>query len=137
MGKGNRKQGVHSERMRGRIYRILLVQAGLTLLIALLLAGFDRTAGYSALLGGAIYLIPNLYFARRALRHKPGASAGQVLAEMYASEIWKMGMTALLFAAAFILVRPLSPFSLFATFILLHLVNFAALVWLNKRFQKL
>jgi len=37
----------------------------------------------------------------------------------------------------FMLVRPLSPFSLFGTYILLHLTGWVAQVMLNNRFQKL
>lgn len=131
-------QGAHSRRVKARVYRVYMIQAGLTVLVSTLcwlIAG--QQAGVSALAAGFIYLVPNVYFAGRALQHRRGDTARRVLAQMYVSEIWKMGMTALLFAAVFMLVRPLSPFSLFGTYILLHLTGWVAQIALNNRFQKL
>lgn len=138
MGQKKQQQGVHSRRARARTYRIFTGQVVLVaLLSAVLWSVSGQTAAISALAAGAVYLIPNLYFASRALKHQRGDTARKVLAQMYVSEIWKMGMTALLFAAVFMLVRPLSPFSLFGTYILLHLTGWVAQLMLNNRFQKL
>mgnify|MGYP003914117215 FL=1 len=138
MGQKKQQQGVHSRKVRKRTFRIFLAQM---VLVVVLVAGFwglfGQTEALSAAAAGVIYLVPNLYFASRALKHRQGDTARRVLAQMYVSEIWKMGMTALLFAAVFILVRPLSPFSLFGTYILLHLTGWVAQVLLNNRFQKL
>ena len=78
------------------------------------------TQAYSALLGGLLYLLPNLYFAWRAFSDKNVDSAQRVVIRMYASEIGKMMLAVALFSATFLLVQPLSPFSLFGTFILLQ-----------------
>jgi len=138
MGQRKQQQGVHSRRAKARAYRVYLIQVVLVGLISVVLWLFSgQTAALSSLAAAAIYLIPNVYFASRALKHRNGDSARHVLAQMYVSEIWKMGMTALLFAAVFMLVRPLSPFSLFGTYILLHLTGWVAQVMLNNRFQKL
>ncbi|WP_415892917.1 ATP synthase subunit I [Neptuniibacter sp. PT8_73] len=92
---------------------------------------------YSALLGGALYLLPNLYFADRALRFSAGQNAKQALAEMYVSQIWKMALSAVGFAAVFILIQPLNPFSLFGTFILMQILGWIGQMNLNTRFLKL
>jgi len=137
MGKRGQKQGIHSRATRKQIFRIYLIQA----LIALVLSGAlllkDFVTAYSALLGAGLYLIPNLYFANRALKGKPGQTANRALAEMYVSEIWKMGISILAFATVFILVQPLSPFSLFGTFILMQITGWFAQMKLNNRFLKL
>jgi len=99
--------------------RIFLQQAALILLVSAACLVLGVTAAYSALLGGLLYLLPNLYFAWRAFSGQ-GGSAQRVLIRMYASEIGKMMLAVALFSATFLLVQPLSPFSLFSTFILLQ-----------------
>ncbi len=137
LGKGNPKQGAHSRKTRGRIFRILLIQATvcLALVTALLLVGLETA--YSAFLGGVIYLLPTLYFADRALRFSAGQTAKQALAEMYMSQIWKMALSAVGFAAVFILIHPLNPFPLFGTFILMQILGWIGQMKLNTRFLKL
>lgn len=95
-------------------------------------------AAYSALIGGLLYLLPNLYFTWRVLFSKrPAETAQQVVMGVYAGEIGKMAFAVGLFSATFVLVNPLSPFSLFLTFILLQLSGWMLQVKLNNRFLKL
>lgn len=126
-------------RSRRAFLQIHLLQAGLTLavaLAALLLKGM--VAAYSALLGGVLYLLPNLYFTWRVLFSKrPAETAQQVAISMYGSEIGKMAFAVGLFSATFALVEPLNPFSLFLTFILLQLSGWMLQMRLNNRFLKL
>lgn len=137
MDKGNRKHGVHSQKNRSRIFRIFLIQAGVCIFLSASLMLHSQNMALSALLGGGLYLLPNLYFAHRALTFREKQSAERALAEMYMSQIWKMGISILAFAAVFILIQPLNPFSLFGTFILMQIVGWIAQVKLNNRFLKL
>ncbi len=137
MDKGNRKHGVHSQKTRGQIFKIFLIQAVLCVVLSAALALYDLITAWSALLGGGLYLLPNLYFAHRALTFREKQSAKMALAEMYMSQIWKMGISILGFAAVFILVKPLNPFSLFGTFILMQISGWIAQMNMNKRFLKL
>lgn len=138
MGQRKQQQGVHSRRVRVRTYRIFAGQAVLVALLSTVLWLISgQAAAVSALAAGAVYLIPNIYFASRALKHQRGDTARKALAQLYVSEIWKMGMTVVLFAVVLQYVRPLSPFSLFGTYVLLHLTGWVAQVVLNNRFQKL
>ena len=137
LGKGNLKQGAHSRKTRSRIFKILLIQAVICLMFSAGLMLVDLETAYSALLGGAIYLLPTLYFADRALRFSAGQSAKHALAEMYMSQIWKMALMTVGFAAVFITIQPLNPFSLFGTFILMQILNWVAQIGLNTRFLKL
>lgn len=137
VGKGNLKQGAHSRKTRGRIFRIFLIQAVICLLLCSGLLLVSLETAYSALLGGALYLLPNLYFADRALRFSAGQSAKQALAEMYVSQIWKMALSAVGFAAVFILIQPLNPFSLFGTFVLMQILGWIGQMNMKTRFLKL
>lgn len=137
MNKGNRKHGVHSLKNRNRVFKIFLIQAGICVVLSAALLLHSQTMALSALLGGGLYLLPNLYFAHRALTFREKQSAKMALAEMYVSQIWKMGISILAFAAVFILIQPLNPFSLFGTFILMQITGWIAQMKLNKRFLKL
>lgn len=137
MDNSNQKQGVHSRKTRKQIFRIFLLQAVLCVVVATALLLESNVTAWSALLGGGLYILPNLYFAHRALTFRDKQSAGRALAEMYVSQIWKMGISILAFAAVFILIHPLNPFSLFGTFILMQITAWFAQMKLNNRFLKL
>ncbi|MBR9827062.1 MAG: F0F1 ATP synthase subunit I [Oceanospirillales bacterium] len=126
MGKGKAEQAPaaisrHQRRSYREFMRIFLIQAILILLVSSACLLHSAVAAYSALLGGMLYLVPGLYFTWRALGNKDANSAQRVLLSMYASAIGKMMLAVALFSATFMLVQPLSPFSLFGTFMLLQL----------------
>jgi len=137
MTKQARKPGRHSRITRQKVFALLLLQTAVLMAVSGVLLLQDITLAYSALLGGAIFLIPYSYFAWKALSLADTATARQTMAVMYVSEIWKMAMTVMGFALAFVLVQPLSPFSLFGTYILMQVTSWLGQVWLNKRFLKL
>lgn len=125
-------------RSRRAFLKVYLIQCGLLAAITAGLLIKSPVESYSALIGGLLYLLPNLYFTWRVLYSKrPSETAQQVVIGLYASEIGKMVLAAGLFSATFILVKPLSPFSLFLTFILLQLSGWMLQWRLNNRFLKL
>ena len=69
----------------------------------------------SALAGGAISIIPNVFFAYKAFKYAGASSSKKVMESFYGGEKIKLGLTALLFALAFkfLVIMPL-PF--FITF---------------------
>ncbi len=76
--------------------RILLAQVAVTLGLAALCAAFWGVRhGASALAGGAIGTIANLYMTLAALR--PGGGAGSVLARLYVGQLVKVGLTVAMF----------------------------------------
>jgi len=110
-----------------RVLGILLLQSGAALLLcAGLLLVVGRVEAWSTLLGSLIYLVPNLYFALRTLSRRHGLSGPKVLAAMYIGQIWKMVLVVLGFSLVFVLVEPLSPFSLFGAFILQQVLGWIA-----------
>ena len=105
------------------IISILLVQVLVTLILALALAiGQHGVAAVSALLGGVIAVVPNGFLAARLLSDRAGASAAALLRAAWLGELGKLALTAAMFAAVFVSVRPISPVALFGGFIAAQLV---------------
>jgi len=115
--------GRRADKAQARFFKTLKYQAVALLLLALLALPFDLVVAYSALLGGTIYLLPNSWQAKRHFDSQVSRSAQATLAELYAGQIWKMALSATLFALVFVLVEPLSVFSLFASLILLQVIH--------------
>ena len=104
--------------------KLLVVQAGVGVGLAAILWGAGGTvAGYSALLGGLITVLPNAFLALRLAlpRRDPGAQA--LVRAAYLGEIGKLALTVLFFSLVFTMVRPLSAAALFAGFIATQLVT--------------
>ncbi|MBB1488343.1 F0F1 ATP synthase subunit I [Oceanospirillum sediminis] len=109
---------------RPKVFRIVGLQALVTLLISagcFLLA--DGVSAYSALLGGVVCFMPNLYFAWAAFRHQGAQMAKQIVKSFYKAEAVKFGLTAVLFALVFALVRPLNPIYFFLTYAVVQVVH--------------
>jgi ATP synthase protein I len=99
-----------------------------SVLAAVLWLVFDRVAGYSAMLGSLVCLIPNAFLALRLSvpRRNPGAAA--LMNAVWIGELGKLALTILFFSLVFALVRPLSAAALFAGFIATQLVVFSGLL---------
>jgi len=97
-------------------------------LAAVLWGVFGKIAGYSALLGSLVCVIPNAFLALRLVvpRRDPGAQA--LLNAAWIGEIGKLALTVLFFTLVFTLVRPLTGAALFAGFIAAQLVVFSGLL---------
>lgn len=78
---------------------------------------FDAVAAYSALLGGAICVIPNVYLALRMLAVVPSGQPDRMWRATWFGEIGKLVITAALFTMVFVAVKPLSAGGLLAGFI--------------------
>ena len=130
-------KGITTHIQRSQITTLIVSQIVLTLTVSTvtwLSAG--TVAGYSALLGGLIYLIPFTYQARRVLLSDPNAGLRQSVRDLYKSEIWKMALTMVSFGTVFVLVKPLEPFSLFGVFILMQLSSWLAPLLQNHKLFK-
>jgi ATP synthase protein I len=107
----------------------LLAQVGLSLGLAALLGLWQgQVAAVSALLGGAIAVVPNAFLAARLLAPRAGASARALLRAAWLGEIGKLLLTAVLFGAVFALIRPLSAGAVFGGFIAAQLVVLGVLL---------
>ncbi|MEJ2171500.1 F0F1 ATP synthase subunit I [Gammaproteobacteria bacterium] len=108
--------------------KVLAGQIGVgAVLAAVFWSTYGQIAGYSALLGSLVCVIPNAFLALRLAvpRRDPGAQA--LMRAAYIGELGKLALTVLLFSMVFILVRPLAAAPLFAGFIAAQLVTFAGL----------
>lgn len=112
--------GKRSDRAKARYFKVLKYQLGILLVLSAVVVVIDFVAAYSMLIGGLIYLIPNTYFANKHFKKQIERSAQRTLAELYASQIWKVALMVISFSLAFMLVKPISVFSLFAMLILLQ-----------------
>jgi len=88
---------------------ILLAQLSVSGLVAGAFALWQgSTAGISALLGGAIAVLPNAFLAARLLTPGSSADGRTLLRAAWIGELGKLAMTATLFAVVFASVRPIS-----------------------------
>lgn len=116
-----------SEFGRQPILLILLAQVVVAGALAGVLALWQgQVVAVSALLGGAIAVIPNAFLAARLMQPKAGTSAEAMLRAAWLGELGKLVLTALLFAAVFVSVRPISGLALFGGFIAAQFVVFGA-----------
>jgi ATP synthase protein I len=114
----------------------LVVQVGVGVAIAVILQIiYGDVAGYSALLGGLISVVPNAFLALRLAvpRRDPGAHA--LVRAAYIGEFGKLALTVLLFSLVFTLVRPLSAAALFVAFIATQLVTLSGLLMRSAQEQ--
>ena len=115
--------GKRSDRAKARYFTVLKYQSVILLVLSAVAVFIDFVAAYSMLIGGLIYLGPNTYFAIKHFNKQTQRSAQGTLAELYASQIWKMALMTVLFALIFVFIEPLSGFSLFAALLLMQVLN--------------
>jgi F0F1-type ATP synthase assembly protein I len=88
------------------------------LFTGLVLCAINVVAGYSVILGAAIYSIPAYWAWQRECRcRKTGGTSGNILIRMYSNEVAKFLFTLALFVLAFGLVKPLNALVLLLAYI--------------------
>lgn len=118
------------------VFPLLLTQLGVAVMAAV--AGWlwkGPVAGYSALLGGMIALVPNVYFAYKAFRYFGARSVRAIVLSFWSGEMGKLILTAALFALVFAGVERLSVAALFVGYVLV-LGTSASSLLLVKGFPK-
>lgn len=93
---------------------------------------FGIVAGYSALLGGLIAWLANLYFAYKAFRYFGARSTRAIIQSFWSGEMGKQFLAAALFALVFVGVRPLEPVALFTGYLLVLGVGASALLLMKN-----
>jgi len=88
--------------------KLYAVQASILLLVSVGLLWVDLTVAYSALLGGLISVGPSYYFARQAFRFRGARFARHITRAFYVGAAGKFMLTAIAFALAFAMVKPLN-----------------------------
>ncbi len=90
-------------------------------LVFFLLRG--QVSGYSALVGGLIFLMPHGFFALKAFRYSGARSARKIISSFYQGEAGKLILCAILFTMAFKWIQPLDVAALFLTFAIMLVTN--------------
>jgi ATP synthase protein I len=100
-------------------FPVLLLQAVVGLLVSLLfVTSKDQTAGYSALLGGLIALLPNAFFAYKAFCYFGARSTKDIVLSIWSGAMGKWILTAVLFALVFVGISQLDIAALFVAYLL-------------------
>lgn len=103
--------------------RWLTIEFSLIVILSLLWTIESRLAGYSAFVGGLIFVIPNAYFARRMYRFEGARNAHRMVGNMFRAESIKIALTAVFFAAVFILMEPVHVPALLFTFAVMVMMS--------------
>lgn len=115
------------------VLRLIAGQVGAALLLSGVLLAIDLTTAYSALLGSLVFVIPNAYFAFKSFAFSGARAARQIVNSLYKGEAVKLVLTAVLFTAVFVLVKPLNVLALFGAYMALQMTNWLAPLLLSQR----
>ncbi len=112
-----------ASRGRSTAYKLIGLQALAVLAVSLIFfLAIGTQAGYSALLGGVISIVPNFVFATLAFRNAGASAAKEVLGDFFKGEALKLVLVIVLFWVVFntldVLYLPL--FVTYALAIVLH-----------------
>lgn len=125
-GQSQRLPAVFSAPSGHVVIRVLLLQLGISMVVAMLYWGLTgNVSGYSAALGGLTCVIPNAFLALRLTVPRQDRGAGALMRAAWLGEAGKLALTIIMFIMIFSLVRPLSGGALFAGFIAAQLATFA------------
>ena len=110
-------------RGKGLTRRLLLVQIAATLALALLLLPLGVKRAVSGFAGGMIALVANGFFATRVFAAYRAQQLERMVGSFYGAELGKLVLTGLLFAGAFLWIRPLSAVALFGSFLFIQVLS--------------
>lgn len=113
------------------LLRWLLIESTAVVIMALLWATQGRLAGYSALVGGLIFLVPNTWFAYQVYKVEGARNMSRMVGNLFRAESIKIALTAVFFAAVFNLMEPIHVPALLFTFAVMVVMG-AALRWFMR-----
>lgn len=119
------------------ISKLLLAQILMSVVIAMgfLLANGMNAAG-SAMLGGFIAFLPNIYFALKTFRYFGAQSAMAVTLSLWTGELGKYALTVGLFIFVFLVIKPTNLIALFIGYFVVLMVASLGLLLVKKSFRK-
>lgn len=118
---------------RTTAFRLVYVQLVITVVIALLSYAFcGLIIAYSVFLGSIVYILPNIYFVRSALKYVESQTPQSILSRFYIGEGQKFLLAMAMFAICFALIKSLHAVSFFAAYILIMIINLAGLAISSK-----
>jgi len=115
--------------LNNAIYRIILVQISVTIVIALLIWILQgKLAAISAFIGGAIGFLTGLIYAKKMFAPK-GSDAKKIIRAHYSAEAFKLVFTILLFSLVFTQFKDVRALPLFIGYVATLIVYWAALIF--------
>ena len=113
------------------LLRWLVIESTAIVVMALLWATQGSLAGYSALVGGLIFLVPNTWFAYQVYKVEGARNMSLMVSNLFRAESAKIALTAVFFAAVFNLMEPIHVPALLFTFAVMVVMG-AALRWFMR-----
>lgn len=114
----------------GKLYG---TQLSMLLVVVAGLLWIDRIIASSALLGGLISIGPSYFFARQVFRFRGARFAPQIAQAFYVGETGKFLLTAVAFAAAFALIKPVNAAALLSAYVAMTVCHWVCSVWITGR----
>jgi ATP synthase protein I len=114
----------------------IIAQLATTLLLSAILLGWywpSGVAAYSALTGGMIATLANAWFAIKVLGPGQSDEPATVLRGFYWGELNKILFTCAMFAAAFVLIRPVNAAALLAVYFFVHMTPAAVNIFSRRK----
>mgnify|MGYP003656385910 FL=1 len=109
---------------RPPIFKIFCTQLAVSALISAFYYWLSGgVAAYSALLGGLVFIIPQLYFGIKAFMFSGARVIDKIVVNFYKGESSKIIIIVIGFALIFTFIRPIDFFALYSSFITLLIVN--------------
>ncbi len=108
------------------VRRLLLTQLAISIFFPLAFLPFGMNAAWSALAGGLASFVPNVYFAYRTFQYSGARAVNAIARSMFAGEVGKLALMALIFIVLFKYQKTLNHGALFSGFIVVQLS-----VWLT------
>jgi ATP synthase protein I len=114
------------------IRRLIAIQLGLTLVIALISLSIGGVKAFaSATLGGLVCLLPNLFFAWLVFKYQGARRAKKIVHTFYKAEAIKTILTIVLFAIVFIMFD-IVPLAFFISYLVVQMSHWFAPWYLNN-----
>jgi ATP synthase protein I len=114
------------------VKRVALYQLAFLLPVGGVLLVWSSVLAYSVLIGGLIQICPQAWFTRQAFRYAGARKVQSIVRAMYWGETGKIVLTTVLFTVSFMMIKPLYVSALFASFVVMILVQYLAVMVLLK-----
>jgi ATP synthase protein I len=114
------------------VKRVALYQLAFLLPVCAILLLWNSVLAYSVLIGGLIQICPQAWFTRQAFRYAGARKVQSIVRAMYWGETGKIVLTTVLFTVSFMMLKPLYVSALFASFVVMILVQYLAVIILLK-----
>jgi ATP synthase protein I len=127
----NRLKNQLTKKGRQLAFKQLLVMGTCVFIYALIsYFSWGYVFAKSVLIGGAVAIVPNIFFAVKAFMYAGAKYSHKVLSAFYSGEKYKIVLTAILFALTFKFIA-IEPIAFFTSFCLVALIPLLAPFYLN------